>query len=133
MQFRLPVAVSPSASFKNRPFRERLGFALAGVATVFRRERSFRTQCALAGVASVVTVGFAMGPLWAALVAICIGVVLALEMANASLEYLIDLLHPEIAVEIKHAKDAAAGAVLVASGATACVGLLMALEWLAIL
>ncbi len=44
-------------------------------------------------------------------------------MVNAALEYLIDRVHPEIAEEIKFAKDAAAGAVLLASLASACVGL----------
>ena len=41
--------------------------------------------------------------------------VLSLELANSALEALIDRVHPEIAPEIKIAKDAAAGAVLVAS------------------
>jgi diacylglycerol kinase (ATP) len=40
---------------KNRPFRARLGFALAGLRIVWTRERSFRTQCGLALVAAAAT------------------------------------------------------------------------------
>jgi diacylglycerol kinase (ATP) len=120
-------------SFKNRAFVERLGFALAGISIVVQRERSFRTQCGLAVLSLLVTVTFGVGAVWAALVALCVGLVLALEMMNAAIEYMIDLLHPDVAIEIKHAKDAAAGAVLIASCSTACVGLLMALAWLRLL
>ncbi len=116
-------------AFKNRLFRERLGFAWAGIRTVLRRERSFRTQCAAALAAAVVPVVLGLGPVWTALVALAIGLVLALEMVNAALEYLIDHLHPKIAEEIKHSKDAAAGAVLIASAASLAVATLMLLAW----
>ena len=46
-------------------------------------------------------------------------------MVNSGLEYLIDRLHPEIHEEIRHRQGRAAGAVLLASIGTACVGLLM--------
>ena len=62
------------------------------------------------------------GWVWAALVALSIGLVLAAELFNGGLEYLIDRVHPEIHDEIKFAKDAAAGAVLLTSLAAACVG-----------
>jgi diacylglycerol kinase (ATP) len=119
-----------AAAFKNRSFLDRLGYAVAGITIVFSRERSFRTQSAFAAGVLVVGALLPIGPLWAALAALCVGMVLALEMINASLEYLMDLLHPEVAEEIKHAKDAAAGAVLIASCATVAVGLLMLVAWL---
>ncbi|MDB5708599.1 MAG: diacylglycerol kinase [Sphingomonas bacterium] len=101
---------------KNRPFRQRLGFALAGIAIVWRRERSFRTQLRLAGLGAVVLLALRPGWLWAALLLSSAVLVLALEMANAALEYLADQVHPDIAPGIAAAKDAAAGAVLLASG-----------------
>jgi diacylglycerol kinase (ATP) len=88
------VLLCPPA-FKNRLFRERLGFAWAGIRTVLRRERSFRTQCAAALAAAAVPAVLGLGPAWTALVALAIGLVLALEMVNAALEYLIDHLHPQ--------------------------------------
>ena len=113
---------------KSRSFGERLGFATAGIRIVWRREKSFRSQCLLAVLAAAVTAVVQPGLLWAAAIAFTIGLVLALEMMNAALEYLIDRVHPEIAEEIKYAKDAAAGGVLIASMAAAAVGGLMLLS-----
>jgi diacylglycerol kinase len=115
---------------KNASFLRRLGYAFAGIAIVWRREKSFRTQAALGLVAAAVTAALRPGWTWAALIALCIIAVLALELVNAALEYTIDRLHPEIHQEIKFAKDAAAGAVLIASMGSALVGGLMVLDWL---
>jgi len=112
---------------KNRPFAERLGFAVAGLRLVFVREKSFRSQCALAAAALLVALALRPGPLWWALLVLAIALVLALELANSALEYLLDHLHPDRAREIGAAKDAAAAAVLVASLAAAAIGGLMVL------
>jgi len=118
------------AAVKNRPFRQRLGFALAGVGAVWRREKSFRTQTLLAAGAVVVVALLRPGLVWAGLVVISIVLVLALEMVNAAIEYMIDHIHPDVAPEIRQAKDVAAAAVLVASAGAAVVGLLMIIDWL---
>lgn len=120
--------IAPAAGMKNRPFRQRLGFAAAGIRIVWRRERSFRTQCILGAAALVATAMLRPGWAWAAILLFAIALVLALEMVNAALEYAIDRLHPEIAPEICLAKDAAAGAVLVASIASALIGATMLLS-----
>ena len=112
---------------KNRRFAERLGFAAAGIRLVFAREKSFRSQCALALAAILVTLGLDPEPLWWAAVALSIALVLSFELANSALEYLLDHLHPDRAREIGAAKDAAAAAVLLASLAAALVGGLMLL------
>ena len=112
---------------KNRRFVVRLGFAVAGLRLVFAREKSFRSQCALAIAAVLLTIAVSPGPFWSALVALAIGLVLALELVNSALEYLLDHLHPDLAREIGAAKDSAAAAVLVASLAAGCVGALMVL------
>jgi diacylglycerol kinase (ATP) len=116
---------APRSPWKNRSFRIRLGFAAAGIRIVARREKSFRTQIVLAACAAGAAALLRPGWLWCALLALAAAFVLALEMANAALEYLIDELHPHHAREIGHAKDAAAGAVLLASAAAALVGLMM--------
>lgn len=113
---------------KNRPFAERLGFALAGIRIVARRERSFRVQLALASGAAGALVLLRPGAVWGALVLLSAGLVLALEAVNGALEYLADRTHPEWAEEIGRAKDAAAGAVLLASLAAGAVGALMVLS-----
>jgi undecaprenol kinase len=115
-------------SVKNRPFHERIGFALDGIRAVWLSERSFRTQCGCALAAAAVTLALRPGWIWAALIAISTALVLALELLNSALEYLIDHVHPDIAPAIKRTKDAAAGAVLLASFGALCVGLMMLLS-----
>lgn len=115
----------PISSFKNHGFRARLGYALAGIGIVCRREKSFRTQAACAVIAGGAAAWLRPGWIWCAILLIACALVLALEMVNAALEYLMDALHPQHDREIGHAKDAAAGAVLVASMAAACIGALM--------
>ena len=110
---------------KGQSFLTRMGFAWAGIVTVFRREQSFRIQCLLSLVAVAVMAVLRPGWQWAGLIALAIGFLLALELVNGALEYLIDRVHPEIHGEIKHAKDAAAGAVLLASMFGALVGFAM--------
>ena len=68
-----------------------------------------------------------VGLIPALLVGLSIALVLALELANSAIEYVIDHLHPEIAPQIKLAKDVIAGAVLVACFGSLCVGGLMML------
>ena len=113
------------AQAKNQPFRARLGFALAGMRRAWLRERSFRTQVAMGVAALVLTAILRPGWMWAAAILLSTGLVLALELANAALEYALDELHPGFSREIGFAKDAAAGAVLAASIASACVGAAM--------
>ena len=113
---------------KNASFLARLGYALAGIQIVWRREKSFRTQCLLGVAALLVTAAIRPGLLWTAAILLCIALVLTLEMINAALEYLIDRVHPDIAEEIKFAKDAAAGAVLLASIFSLGVGALVLLS-----
>jgi len=110
---------------KNQPFRRRLGFAVNGIVLVFRRENSFRTQTVLAVAAGAACLLLAPGPGWAAAVALSSGLVLALELVNAAIEYLADCLHPGFSPGIGDAKDAAAGAVLVASLASLAVAAAM--------
>jgi undecaprenol kinase len=113
---------------KNRRFADRLGYAWAGLRLVFAREKSFRTQCFLALAACLTIMALRPGLVWAALVAVSAALVLALELANSALEYLLDHLHPAHAREIGAAKDGRGCGVLIASLASAVVGGLMLLS-----
>lgn len=110
---------------KNSPFRARLGFAITGIITVFQRERSFRTHLRAAVLTAVLLLVLRPGWLWAAPLLVSAALVMALEMANAALEYLADQVHPGVAPGIAAAKDAAAGAVLIASGGAVITATLM--------
>lgn len=106
---------------KNRPFRERVGFALAGLAEAYRRERSFRTHCLFALLALGALLVLHPAPIWWALIAVVVAVVLSLELLNSALEGVIDLLHPALHPEIKVIKDMVAAAVLAMSVAALVV------------
>jgi len=100
---------------KNRPLRERVGFAVAGLKSGWLRERSFRTHCLFALAALVVLAVLRPAPIWWAAAAVVAAIVMALELVNSAMEGVIDLLHPAIHPEIKIIKDMLAGAVLIAS------------------
>ncbi len=100
---------------KGQSFGRRLGFALQGLHTAFRREASVRLQLlACVGVLAVLLLT-RPAPLWWAIAALAVGLVVVAELVNSALEALADRLHPERHPEIRAMKDIAAGAVLVAS------------------
>ena len=111
---------------KNRPLRERLGFAAEGLRTGWRRERSFGTQSLGALVALLLLILLRPPVFWWALVAVVAAMVLALELVNAAVEGVIDLLHPGLHPEIKAIKDMIAGAVLIVSLAALIVAISLA-------
>jgi diacylglycerol kinase (ATP) len=100
---------------KSQPFIRRLRFAINGIYLAFCREPSFRLEV-LAGVGVLaVLVYLRPSPIWWALGALAVGLVLVAEIFNTALEILIDQLHPEHHPEIGAVKDIAAGAVLISS------------------
>lgn len=105
-----------------------------GVRTVFRTESNFRIHFAIASL--VVLAGFTFrisAGEWIAVV-LSAGLVLLAELFNTALEYLADAVHPEADRGVGMAKDAAAGAVLIAAIAAALVGAIIfipkAWDWL---
>lgn len=67
---------------KNGAFRTRLGHAWAGVRLVWRREKTFRTHAVFALAALGMAAALRAGPLWWAIVILCIAIVVALEAMN---------------------------------------------------
>ena len=57
-----------SARMKNRPFHERLGFAMAGLRECWRKEASFRTHVVLGSMTIVALLLLRPAPIWWALV-----------------------------------------------------------------
>ncbi len=112
---------------KNRPFAARLGFALAGLVTAWRNERSFRTQAVCAALALAGLAILRPAPVWWALVLIACGAVVAAELFNTAVEALADRLHPDEHPAIRVVKDCAAAAVLVAAATALGVALAMVL------
>ena len=122
--------MEPSA-LKNRPFRQRLGFALSGIAAAWRGEASFRSQVGAAAAVFALLLWLRPPAVWWAVAALTVGMVLAAELFNTALERMLDRLHPDIHPTVKIAKDCAAAAVLVLSlAAIAVFAALLVHGWL---
>ncbi|MDR1358647.1 MAG: diacylglycerol kinase family protein [Coriobacteriales bacterium] len=99
--------------------------ALSGIAHIIRHERNIKIELAFAALALIASVLLRLEPLeWAAVI-ILIALVLALELANSALESLTDLASPDQHPLAKRAKDAMAGAVLVAAVGAVAAGLVI--------
>ena len=113
---------------KNQSLAKKMANALAGIYFTFQTENNFKIQT---GIAVLLIIGLLIvqpALIWWALILLCIGMVLAAELANTALETLIDHLHPQIHPEVGKAKDIMAGMVLTLSIAAALVGLLALLS-----
>lgn len=102
-------------------------FACAGegVLATLKRERNMKIHCAVAVLALVLAVVLALPPGSIVLVVVCIGVVMALECVNTAIEAVVDLVSPEWHELAKLAKDAAAGATLIAAVMSVAVAALV--------
>jgi diacylglycerol kinase len=110
------MAQSLGAAFKN---------AFNGMAAFFLNDRNGKIH--LAFIAALIVCGFVFGiskQEWISILT-CIAIVMALEMANASIEKLCDTVHPSIHPNIKWIKDVAAAAVLWAAIFSAIIGLIV--------
>lgn len=115
---------------KNQPFLRRLGFAASGLAAALRGESSFRTHLVAVVAVLVALLWLRPAPVWWALAALAVALVLAAELVNTAIERLADRLHPERHPEIKLVKDCLAAAVLIASlGALAVAAALVFDLW----
>jgi diacylglycerol kinase (ATP) len=95
------------------------GFAFGGVRLVWRSERNFRIEVFVALLAVTAAVWLGVNPTPILLV---IALVLALELMNSAIEYVVDLVSPDVHPLAGAAKDCAAAAVLVASVVSVAVG-----------
>lgn len=100
---------------KNQAFWRRCGFALEGLASAFRHEKSFRHQCLAAAAVLGALLWRRPGAVWWVLLLLNCGLVLSAELFNTALEHALDHLSPGIHPAVKIAKDCAASAVLILS------------------
>ncbi len=102
-----------------------LQFALEGFLHVAATQRSFRLQ--LGAAAATITAGICwhITPGEWAMVLLATALVLALEMINTAIEAISDMVTRDYHPLAKIAKDVSAGAVLVAAGFAAVVGIIV--------
>ncbi len=106
-------------------FFKSFGFAIKGLRQTFKSELNFKFH--LFAAALVMSLGWYFEislSEWIALT-ICIGVVLAAELANTAMEILVDLVSPEFNAKAGLVKDIAAAAVLVVALMSLVVGLII--------
>ena len=106
-------------------------FAFEGIVWSLRTQRNMRLHFVAAG--ATLLLALALNVTRAELVALilCIGAVLAAELLNSAIEAAIDIAKPAYDPLAKIAKDAAAGAVLIAAVMSVVVGYLVFVERLA--
>lgn len=100
-------------------------FAFNGIRLLITREPNAWIHCFIA--VCVIITGYIVGlsaTEWIA-IATAIGMVLAAEAFNSSIEALADLVSPGYNEAVKRTKDLAAGAVLILAAASVAVGLII--------
>ena len=111
---------------KKSPAIRVLSNALSGIAHAWRTQRNLRIQLACGVVAIAVFAALHVPMVALAVIVLAIALVLALEVLNTAMEALVDLVSPQMHPLAKAAKDAAAGAVLIAALASLVVGAVLA-------
>jgi len=114
-----PPPGAPASALSWRRWWRSAGFAWAGVRRTWQTQPNFRIEVWLGLMASGLCLALRVSP---APVLLCCGLVLSLELVNTAAEALTDLISPEWHPLAETAKDAAAGAVLVASIVSVLVG-----------
>lgn len=100
-------------------------YAFAGIFAVLKKERNLKIHFAAAVLVILAGFYFETSRLeWLVLVLI-ITLVIALEIGNSAIETTIDLACPRTHPKAKFAKDAAAGAVLVAAIGAVVIGIII--------
>ena len=100
-------------------------YAIKGLKTAFSTEVNLKTHLTLAILALFSGWYFEISTIEWTLIILCIGIVLSAELLNTAIEYLVNLVSPEIHPVAGKIKDIAAGAVLVASLAALATGLII--------
>ncbi len=117
-----PEAYSPIVSRSRwASFR----YAAAGWAYMLRYQTNIRIQIVAAGAVFAMALWLGLGPLEWALLVVVIGINFLLEFINAAIEAAVNLASPGLHPMARVAKDVAAGAVLLAAGISALVGVLV--------
>lgn len=108
-----------------KAFLKSFVYALKGIVVSWSEQRNLKVQSALAVLAVAAGFYFDITASEWGLVLFAIGLVLSLEVVNTAIENLVDLISRERSALAGKVKDAAAGAVLLASVISLIIGILV--------
>lgn len=110
---------------KKDPLYKSFGYAFAGIFAVVKKERNMKIHCAAMLCVIIAGIVFHITPVEWCICLTLFGLVMALEIVNTAVEAVVDLVTQERMPLAKLAKDAAAGAVLIAAVMAAAAGLII--------
>ena len=110
---------------KKDPLYKSFGYAFAGIFAVVTKERNMKIHCAAVVCVMIAGLVFHISPIEWCICLTLFGLVMALEMVNTAVEAVVDLVTEERRPLAKLAKDAAAGAVLIAAIMAAIAGMII--------
>ncbi len=110
---------------KKDPLYKRFGYAFQGIFNTIRTERNIKIHCVAAILVTIFGIWLQISKTEWMICFILFGLILALELVNTAVEATVDLFTEERKPLAKKAKDAAAGAVLVAAIFAAVIGILI--------
>lgn len=110
---------------KKAPILKSFGYAFEGIYTCIKKERNMKIHCVIAALVVAAGVILKISAVEWCICLLLFGLIWALELANTSIEAVVDLVTDEKKPLAKLAKDSAAGAVLAASIMAAIIGLII--------
>ncbi len=110
---------------KKNPLRKSFGFAIEGIINTIRHERNMQIHCFMAACVIVAGILFNISLTEWFVCFMLFALVMSLELVNTAMEAAVDLVTEEKRPLAKKAKDAAAGAVLIAAIFAAMIGLMI--------
>jgi len=100
-------------------------YAWSGICHALKTQRNMKVHALMSIFAVLLSWVLNLNSLEWGLLCLTLGMVICAEMLNSALEYTLDLISLEQQPQIKHAKDMAAGAVLIVSIIAAIMGLIL--------
>lgn len=102
-------------NFKAESFFKSQGYARNGLKLIYKNERNFRIDLAVALLVVLAGVFFQITHFEWISISLVISIVFVSEVMNSAIEALCDTVSQDFKVNIKYAKDVSAGAVLVSA------------------
>lgn len=99
--------------------------AFHGISSAFRTERNFRIHVSVSIVVLSAAFFLRLSKIEWAILILMIVLVIIFELINTAIEFTVDLAHPKPDEHARMAKDIAAAAVLICTGASIIIGLLI--------